>query len=61
MPITSRTLFAIDLAGDDKLAALAEPYSDRLDLIEGRSDGAGLSGLLVRPDGFVVGVGRRRK
>ncbi len=50
---SGRTLL-VDLAGDDKLAALAEPYSDRLDLIRGSSDGAGLSGLLVRPDGFVA-------
>ncbi|HEX4215259.1 MAG TPA: FAD-dependent monooxygenase [Candidatus Dormibacteraeota bacterium] len=44
----------VDLAGDDRLAALAEPYAGRLELVRGGSDGAGVSGLLVRPDGFVA-------
>lgn len=44
----------VDLAGDDKLAALAKPYAGRLELVRGSSDGAGVSGLLVRPDGFVA-------
>jgi FAD binding domain len=44
----------VDLAGDDRLAALAKPYAGRLELVRGRSDGAGVSGLLVRPDGFVA-------
>src|SRR5215475_12003999 len=44
----------VDLAGDDRLAALAKPYAGRLDLVRGYSDGAGVSGLLVRPDGFVA-------
>ena len=50
---SGRTLL-VDLAGDDQLAALAAPYTDRLDLIRRSSDGAGLSALLVRPDGFVT-------
>jgi 2-polyprenyl-6-methoxyphenol hydroxylase-like FAD-dependent oxidoreductase len=48
-----RALLA-DLAGDDQLAALAKPYAGRLELVRGSSDGAGVSGLLVRPDGFVA-------
>jgi hypothetical protein len=44
----------VDLAGDDRLAALAKPYAGRLELVRGSSDGGGLSGLLVRPDGFVA-------
>ncbi|WP_285629735.1 FAD-dependent monooxygenase [Actinoallomurus iriomotensis] len=48
-----RTLL-VDLAGDDRLAALAEPYAGRLTLVRGSSAGAGVSGLLVRPDGFVA-------
>ena len=44
----------VDLAGADQLAALAKPYAGRLDLVRGTSEGAGVSGLLVRPDGFVA-------
>jgi hypothetical protein len=53
----------VDLAGDDDVAALAKRYAGRLDLVRGRledsdatgtTDGAGLGGLLVRPDGFVT-------
>ncbi|MFB9832637.1 FAD-dependent monooxygenase [Actinoallomurus acaciae] len=44
----------VDLAGDDKLAALARPYAGRLELVRGGADGAGVSALLVRPDGFVA-------
>jgi 2-polyprenyl-6-methoxyphenol hydroxylase-like FAD-dependent oxidoreductase len=50
---TGRTLL-VDLAGDERLSALARPYAGRLDLIRGGADGSGLSGLLVRPDGFVA-------
>jgi len=50
---SGRTLL-VDLAGDERLSALTEPYGRRLDLVRGTSDGAGLSGLLVRPDGFVA-------
>ena len=48
-----RTLL-VDLVGDDQLATLAKPYSGRLVLVRGRSNGAEVSGLLVRPDGFVA-------
>ena len=44
----------VDLAGDEELAALAKPYAGRLELVRGSADGAGVSGLLVRPDGFVA-------
>ena len=50
----------VDLAGDDRLAALAKRYAGRVELVRGSSDGthgadgAGASGLLVRPDGFVA-------
>jgi 2-polyprenyl-6-methoxyphenol hydroxylase-like FAD-dependent oxidoreductase len=44
----------VDFAGDEQLAALAKPYAGRLELVRGSSDGAGVSGLLVRPDGFVA-------
>ena len=44
----------VDLAADDQLAALAAPCAGRLKLVRGRSDGAGLSGMLVRPDGVVA-------
>ncbi|WP_329568785.1 FAD-dependent monooxygenase [Kitasatospora sp. NBC_01266] len=44
----------VDLAGDDQLAALAKSYPGRLELLRGSADGAGVSGLLVRPDGFVA-------
>jgi 2-polyprenyl-6-methoxyphenol hydroxylase-like FAD-dependent oxidoreductase len=46
--------FLVDLAGDDRLADLVEPYARRVKLIRTRPDGAELSGLLVRPDGFVA-------
>lgn len=49
----------VDLAGDDRMAALAELYDGRLELVRARisddaESGGGLSGLLVRPDGFVA-------
>ena len=53
----------VDLAEDDRLAVLAQRYTGRLELIRGRRDAAdgthsgasaGLSGLLVRPDGSVA-------
>jgi 2-polyprenyl-6-methoxyphenol hydroxylase-like FAD-dependent oxidoreductase len=44
----------VDLAGDDRLLALAEPYAGRVEPFRCRSDGAGVSGILVRPDGFVA-------
>ncbi|WP_369393572.1 FAD-dependent monooxygenase [Streptomyces sp. CG1] len=44
----------VDLAADDLLATLAKPYAGRLELVQGSSSGAGVSGLLVRPDGFVA-------
>ena len=59
----------VDLAGDDRLAALAKRYAGRVELIRGRPEepgstdsphgandaaGAAVSGLLVRPDGFVA-------
>ncbi len=44
----------VDLAGDDQLVALAKQYAGRLELVRGSSDGAGVSGLLMRPDGFVA-------
>jgi hypothetical protein len=50
---TGRTLL-VDLTGNERLSALARPYVGRLELIRGGADGSGLSGLLVRPDGFVA-------
>ncbi|MBC3839925.1 hypothetical protein GXW82_06105 [Streptacidiphilus sp. 4-A2] len=50
---TGRALL-VDLAGDDRLAALAGAYTGRLELLRSEADDAGLSGLLVRPDGFVA-------
>ena len=59
----------VDLAEDDHVAALANRYAGRLELVRGRvqdsdgagntdgaanTDAAGLGGLLVRPDGFVA-------
>ncbi|MER7767024.1 FAD-dependent monooxygenase [Kitasatospora sp. NPDC096140] len=60
---TGRALL-VDLAGDDRLAALAalaERYAGRLELVRGRAEGVrtegvGADGLLVRPDGFVAWV-----
>jgi 2-polyprenyl-6-methoxyphenol hydroxylase-like FAD-dependent oxidoreductase len=51
-----RTLL-VDLTGDDRLAAPAEPYAGRAELVRGRRDAADsgeVSGLLIRPDGFVA-------
>jgi len=48
-----RTLL-VDLTGGDQLSDLAKPYAGRLDLVRGTAAGSGLSGLLVRPDGFVA-------
>jgi 2-polyprenyl-6-methoxyphenol hydroxylase-like FAD-dependent oxidoreductase len=51
-----RTLL-VDLTGDDRLAALAERYAGRAELVRGRceaADGAAVTVLLVRPDGFVA-------
>jgi 2-polyprenyl-6-methoxyphenol hydroxylase-like FAD-dependent oxidoreductase len=44
----------VELAGDDDIAALAKPYAGRLNLVRGSSAGAGVNGVLVRPDGFVA-------
>jgi 2-polyprenyl-6-methoxyphenol hydroxylase-like FAD-dependent oxidoreductase len=44
----------VDLTGDDRLAALAKDYADRVELVRGRSDDAEVSVLFVRPDGFVA-------
>ncbi|WP_410171981.1 aromatic-ring hydroxylase C-terminal domain-containing protein [Amycolatopsis heterodermiae] len=44
----------VDLAGDEEVAVLAKPYASRLELVRSRAEDAGLSGLLVRPDGFVA-------
>jgi hypothetical protein len=58
----------VDLAGDDRLAVLAQRYAGRVELVRGRPEGAeggqsaavgsqsgvGVSGALVRPDGFVA-------
>ena len=44
----------VDLAGDDRLVTLGKAYTGRLDLVQGSSAGAAVSGLLVRPDGFVA-------
>ncbi|MGI6873291.1 hypothetical protein [Amycolatopsis sp. 3B14] len=43
-----------DFAGNDELAVLAKAYGTRLKLVRGSAEGSGLSGLLVRPDGFVA-------
>lgn len=48
-----RTLL-VDLARDDELAAAAERYAGRLELVRCGSKGAAVSGLLVRPDGVVA-------
>ncbi|MQY27173.1 FAD-dependent monooxygenase [Nocardia aurantia] len=50
---SGRTLL-VDLAGDARLPALAAAYPGDLDLIQGRSAGAGSDALLIRPDGFVA-------
>ena len=44
----------VDLAGDDRLAAAAEPYAGRVTLVRSGCDEAGVGGLLIRPDGFVA-------
>jgi 2-polyprenyl-6-methoxyphenol hydroxylase-like FAD-dependent oxidoreductase len=47
----------VDLAGDERLAALAASYAGRVRLVRGRCEGgagARVSGLLARPDGFVA-------
>jgi 2-polyprenyl-6-methoxyphenol hydroxylase-like FAD-dependent oxidoreductase len=44
----------VDLGENDELAALAKAHAGRLELVRGSSDGAGVSALLVRPDGFVA-------
>jgi 2-polyprenyl-6-methoxyphenol hydroxylase-like FAD-dependent oxidoreductase len=44
----------VDLAGDDRLATLAQSYAGRLELVRGSSVGAEVSALMVRPDGFVA-------
>lgn len=44
----------VDLTGDERLSALAESYAGCLELVRGAAVDAGLSGLLVRPDGFVA-------
>ena len=56
---TGRTLL-VDLAGDDRLSTLAKPFAGRLDLVRGNAEGSGLSGLLVRPDGFVAWASAER-
>ncbi|WP_217551697.1 FAD-dependent monooxygenase [Streptomyces sp. GbtcB6] len=45
----------LDLADDPKLRARAEGYGDRVDVVTAACPGRpGLTGLLVRPDGFVA-------
>ncbi|WP_107070114.1 FAD-dependent monooxygenase [Streptomyces sp. AcH 505] len=48
-----RTLL-VDLTGDDRLAALAAPYTGRLDLLNAHTEDTEATALLVRPDGFVA-------
>jgi hypothetical protein len=44
----------VDLAGDERLSTMANSSVGRLELVRGTADGARLSGLLVRPDGYVA-------
>lgn len=45
----------LDLADDPKLRARAEGYGDRVDVVSAACPGRpGLTGLLIRPDGFVA-------
>ena len=48
-----RTLL-VDFAGDERLSDLADSYAGRLELVRGTVGGAGLTGLLMRPDGYVA-------
>ncbi|MCX4096376.1 FAD-dependent monooxygenase [Nocardia sp. alder85J] len=50
---SSRALL-VDLAGDDRLTALAEQYSGRLELVRARSGDTTVSSVLIRPDGVVA-------
>jgi 2-polyprenyl-6-methoxyphenol hydroxylase-like FAD-dependent oxidoreductase len=44
----------VDLAEDDHLSDLAKAYPDHLEFIRAEADNTGLTGLLIRPDGFVA-------
>ncbi|MCD2198068.1 FAD-dependent monooxygenase [Actinomycetospora endophytica] len=47
----------LDLTGGPYLAAIAEPWSDRVDHVRATSSGAPAAALLVRPDGYVAWAG----
>jgi hypothetical protein len=44
----------LDLTGDGRLAELAMPWRDRVDVITGRSEDTKATGLLLRPDCYVA-------
>ncbi|MFB9834084.1 FAD-dependent monooxygenase [Actinoallomurus acaciae] len=50
---TGRPLL-LDLAAGPGLRALAEPWSDRVDVVTAECDDAPADALLIRPDGFVA-------
>jgi hypothetical protein len=50
---TGRALL-LDLAAGTELRALAEPWSDRVDVVTAECDDAPADALLIRPDGFVA-------
>jgi bifunctional hydroxylase/dehydrase len=51
----------LDLAGEDRLRAAADPWTDRIDVIttDSRPAGAlaGVDAVLVRPDGYIAWIG----
>ncbi len=44
----------LDLGADLELCELAEPWSDRVDVVTAECDDAPARGMLIRPDGFVA-------
>ena len=47
----------LDLSGSEGWAAAAAPWADRVEVVAAHNPGAGIPGLLLRPDGYVVWAG----
>ena len=44
----------LDLTGDGRLADVAAPWKDRVDVVTGRGADTAATGMLLRPDGYVA-------
>jgi 2-polyprenyl-6-methoxyphenol hydroxylase-like FAD-dependent oxidoreductase len=51
----------LDLTADGGLAAVAEPWRDRVDVVTGRGEGTEATGMLLRPDCYVAWESREAR